>query len=350
MSTFGSDTKLIKEIAWILAQASATKQLDIPGEYIWTYPTKDFRDIRIRHTSIFNSGNSIKDKDIIEFTQTLDVANYLKDPWISNKFEDYFTYWLAQGKYYTLDNLNLFKYNGYSAGSQESFVHFFFTNRDKRFRLFKGEYWWHIDCWEAMKMNWAYIEDDDIRENDVCILSYPFAVNGDKHVQTDWLIEECNKKNVELLLDFIYLPNSKDCVSIDLSAECIKQITFSLSKTFSAAQPAKLAIRLLKEKPHDIMQISNDENISNRLSAGLALALCEKFAVNYIVDKYSSEQEHWCDRLKLQKTKVVHFGMGDVYHNQPNAFSKFNIQHNRFNLGMLFENKELLTKVGLYKD
>lgn len=348
MSDFKSNTELIKTIAWTLAQASATNQLNVPGEYIWTYPTRSFNDVRSRHTSIFNSGNSIKDLDIINYTQSLDIAKHLKDPWISNKFEDMFSNWLTTSDNFVLDNLDLFKYKGYSAGSQEAFTHFFFTNRNKRFRVFKGEYWWHMLCWEAMGLQWDYIEDDDITSGDVCILSYPFALHGDKHAQTDWLINECNVNGVELLVDFIYLPNSVDCVNIDLSAECIQQITFSLSKTFPAAQPAKLAIRLMKNKPHDIMQISNDENISNRLSTGLAYDLMNKFPVDYLVTKYKEEQDHWCNKLGLQKTKVVHFGLGDTYHTAPNDITHFNIQQNRYNLGMLFENKKLLQQLNLY--
>jgi hypothetical protein len=146
-------------------------------------------------------------------------------------------------------------------------------------------------------------------------------------------VDECNKKNVSLLVDFIYLPNSIDCVDIDLSAPCIKEITFSFSKTFPV-QCAKIAVRLLKDKPNDPMQMSNDENICNRLSAGLAYSIIQKFPIDFMVTKYQEKQKFWCNYLGLQPTKVVHFGLGGDYttFGRSNAVawcSPFNQQQNR---------------------
>ena len=155
-----------------------------------------------------------------------------------------------------------------------------------------------------------------------------------------------------MLVDFIYLPNSNNVVDIDLSADCIKEITFSLSKTFPV-QTAKIAVRMLKHKPSDPMQMSNDENICNRLSGGLALSLIQQFPVDYMVTKYLDQQAHWCERLGLQSTGVVHFGMGDDYtvtgrQQELNYLSRYNEQQNRYNLGMLYENQNLLKKLQLY--
>ena len=153
------------------------------------------------------------------------------------------------------------------------------------------------------------------------------------------------------MVDFIYLPNSYQAVDIDLSADCIDQITFSFSKTFPV-QCAKIAVRMCKTKPQDPMQMSNDENICNRLSAGLALDIIQKFPVDYNVKKYLDRQTYWCNRLGLKQTRVVHFGLGDDYTSFGRSdsaawCSPFNEQQNRYNLGMLYENENLLRKIGL---
>ncbi len=343
----------IRLLAWTLSKATANNQLDVPGEYTWAYTQQNsFSEVRSRHRSVFSSGNSIKDPEVIDFVQNLNVSKFLLDPWIVEKFENNVKSWISASTNYKLNNFELFKYVGFSAGTQESFLNYYLMNSSKRMRIFKGDYWWHMDIWEKIGMQWSYIEDDDIRSGDACICSYPFALTGDKHKHFDWLVDECNRKNVGLLVDFIYLPNSVGCVDIDLSAPCIREITFSFSKTFPV-QTAKIAVRMLKEKPQDPMQKSNDENICNRLSTGLAYSIINQFPVDYMVNKYRDKQMHWCTKLGLTQTKVVHFGLGDDYtvagRGDTNTWcSPFNQQQGRYNLGMLFENEDLLKKVNLY--
>ena len=353
MPTTTADINQIKQIAWVLSLAGATDQLDVPGEYIWAYPlSSGFEHVRLRTHGIFSSGNSIKDPEVTEFVQNQNINRHLVNPWVVQEFEQQFKSWISSGTRYRLHNFDLFRYTGFSAGSQESFINLYLVNKDRRFRIFKGDYWWHIDIWNSVGISWAFIEDDDLKPNDICICSYPFALTGDKHQNFDWLVDECNRVGIKLLVDFIYLPNSNNAVDIDLSAECIEQITFSLSKTFPV-QCAKIAVRMCKNKPSDPLQISNDENICNRLGAGLALDIINAFPVDYNVTKYQDQQQYWCNKLGLIATKVVHFGRGDDYTSIGRAdnhtwVSAYNQQKNRYNLGMLFENQNLLKKLELY--
>jgi len=343
----------IRTVAWTLSKASADGVLDVPGEYIWAYPNDaTFQSVRERSRSIFSSGNSIKDPQVIEFIQNNNTNRHMLDPWITKKFEEFWPHWIMAGNNHALQNLNLFSYAGYSLGTQESFLNFYMMNKDRRFRTFRGDYWWHMDIWTKVGFKWSYIEDDDIRPGDVCICSCPFALTGSRHPELSRLIQDCDRVGVELLLDFIYLPNSMDTeVDIDLSADCIQTITFSMSKTFPV-QCAKIAIRMCKNKPQDPMQMSNDENINNRLGSGLGLDIMQNFPVDYMVEKYRSAQQHWCRRLSLEPTKVVHFALGPDYTDYGrsgvvNWCSPFNEQQNRYNLGMLYENENLLRTVGL---
>lgn len=338
----------IKELAWTLALASASGSLDIPGEYTWATPhSTNFNDVRARSQSIFSSGNSIKDATVRNFVQTIPATKYLLDCNIVKTVEDMFQSWLLSTDNYKLHNLDMYKYVGFSAGTQETFLNFYLVHRNKRFRVFKGDYWWHMELWHNLGLAWAYIEDDDIKQNDVCICSCPFALTGDTHPMLQELLNTCNNVGAKVLLDFIYLPNSRNAVDLDLSADCIDTITFSLSKTFPV-QCAKIAVRMSKTKPLDPMQISNDENICNRVSAGIAYEILKNFTPDYIANKYLHMQEHWCTKLGLKQSKVVHFGIGDDYVTDKLWYSKFNTQNNRYNLGMLYENEALLKSLNLY--
>jgi len=340
----------IKQIAWALSLASARSQLNVPGEYVWAFPDSDrFDAVKVRAHSIFSSGNSIKDPAVIDYVQGLNINRHLLDPWISKTFEDRWPGWIQSSPHYQLNHLDLFTCTCYSQGSQESFLNFYFVNREKRFRIFRGEYWWHMQIWKNLGLHWAYVEDDDIRPGDVCIVSFPFAMAGDQHPRYHWLVEQCEHQGVELLVDFIYLPNSMDqAVSVDLSPDCIRTVTFSLSKTFPV-QCAKIAVRMSKDKIMDPMQVSNDENVANRLACGLGVDIMDEFAPDYMVNKYRHQQQHWCQQLGLTASKVVHFAFGKPYTDKTHWFSEFNEQHTRYNLGILYENTELLKKLGLYE-
>lgn len=332
--------------------ASATGQLDVPGEYVWAFPRNtDFAEVRARSQSIFSSGNSIKDPEVLAWLATVDVARHLRDPWIVSRFEDSVVSWLTQSSNYRLGNIDQFSYRAFSAGTQEAFLNFYLVHHRRRFRVFRGDYWWHMDIWTKLQLDWCYIEDADLAPGDVVICSMPFALTGDQHPGFDWMIDQCNSIGIPVLLDFIYLANSKNAVDIDLAAPCIDEITFSFSKTFPV-QCAKIAVRMRRQRPQDPMQMSNDENICNRLSAGLAWELTQKFAPDFMVRRYSAAQQAWCRHLGLTPTKVVHFALGDDYTAAGRTDSRawcspFNQQQNRYNLGMLYENHDLLKKLDL---
>ena len=69
-----------------------------------------------------------------------------------------------------------------------------------------------------------------------------------------------------------------------------------------------------------------------------------------MVKKYQNLQLEWCKKLNLQPTDVVHFAIGEDYYKkeeiEENFCSPFNVQTNRYNLGMLYENNKLLQNLG----
>lgn len=352
MPTTETNINALNQLAWTLAMASATDQLDIPGEYVWAFPRDTgFYEVRARSQSIFSSGNSIKDPEVLAWLDQVNVSAHLRDPWVVSRFEKDFGPWLTQSNNYRLKNFDQFGYRAFSAGTQEAFINFYLAHHRSRFRVFRGDYWWHMDIWTKMRLEWCYMEDADLAPGDVVICSMPFALTGDRHPDFDWMIDQCNYLGIPVLLDFIYLANSRGAVDVDLSAPCIDEITFSFSKTFPV-QCAKIAVRMRRSKPQDPMQMSNDENICNRLSAGLAWELIQKFPPDFMATKYREQQLAWCQHLGLTATPVVHFALGQDYtaagRTDSHAWcSPFNQQQNRYNLGMLYENSGLLEKLGM---
>ena len=47
-------------------------------------------------------------------------------------------------------------------------------HKDHRLRVFRGDYWWHMEIWQKAKFNWKYIDDDLMIGN--------FATNMDQFI------------------------------------------------------------------------------------------------------------------------------------------------------------------------
>jgi len=332
----------INQIAWTLALASARGNLCVPGEFHWNHATSDsFEHVRQKWHSVFNSGDAVRDQDMLDSIQKTDVSKFLADIDTCARFESSMRLWISQGNgYYTLSGFNSFPIAQTVNGSQEAFNHFYFRHRESRFRVHRGEYWWHMETWDALGLDWCYIEDKPLAPGDVCILSMPFALDSEQKALT---LDTCDHLGIPVLLDLIYLPNAVSKMHIDVDRECVKEITVSLSKTFPV-QTAKCAVRFCRTEPKDALTISTHENVSNRLSAGLGLCLIEQYAVDYMVKKYQPLQQYWCDQLDLSPGNVVHFGYGKPMSDRLD-FSDYNLQSSRYNLRLLYENNSWLEKM-----
>ena len=89
MSDIKQNTDKITKIAWTLMTASAKNKLDVPGEYIWNIPASDeFHEVRSKSWSVYSSGNCIKDKNMRDFIQGINLNKSLLDPWVVKNFEE----------------------------------------------------------------------------------------------------------------------------------------------------------------------------------------------------------------------------------------------------------------------
>lgn len=341
MDMVETNLKQIREITWLLSTA------DLGGEYKWNHNEDgSFNRVYERTKSIFSSGNAIIDPFFADWKRHVNVTQYLDDCYVPDKFYEAIIPFLNSSEHFKIDDTSRFTKIDYCAGSQEAFLNYMMLNFNKRLRLFKGDYWWHLGICDSLGIEWDWIEDDDLKEGDFVICSCPFALTGHPHVQLLEILDICEHKGIEVLLDFIYMPNYQDNYTIALGYECINTCTFSFSKTFPM-QTAKVGVRLQKKATVDPLSISNAENIENRLGLGLGLEIIESFPINYMVNNYQDLQTKWCNILGLKPAGVVHFAHGEDYAERTGQYSKYNIQSSRYNLGILYQNDELLSKIKL---
>jgi hypothetical protein len=199
----------------------------------------------------------------------------------------------------------------FTQGTTESFAQFYIRYRDNhRLRIAKGEYFYN----QMMKSLWysdnfAWLDDEPIKEGDVVLLSVPFADTGAVPGSLEKILCDCDRLKVPVMLDLAYLNLGVD-MSFDLSHSCIEYVVSSLSKVFPI-ENHRVGIRLQKEPFEDQIYVINEYNYNyiNLLSAYLGTAMMKKFPANYVFEKYHSKQLAFCQKLDLVPSYCVYFGI-----------------------------------------
>ena len=157
--------------------------------------------------------------------------------------------------------------------------------------------------------NFAWLDDEPIKEGDVVLLSVPFADTGAVPSSLEKLLCDCDKLKVPVMLDLAYLNLAVD-LEFDLSHPCIEYVVSSLSKVFPI-ENHRVGIRLQKEPFEDQIYVINEYNYNyiNLLSAYLGTAMMKKFSADYVFNKYHDKQLALCQKLDLVPSYCVYFGI-----------------------------------------
>ena len=199
----------------------------------------------------------------------------------------------------------------FTQGTTESFAQFYLRFREsKRLRLAKGEYFYN----QMMKGLWykekfAWLDEDDIKQNDIVLISIPFSDTGAVPDYLEKLLQECDKNDVPVMLDLAYVSLSVD-QKIDLTHRCIEYVVSSLSKVFPV-ELYRIGIRIQRKKFEDQLYVINEKNHNyiNILSAYVGTNLMQKYPADYIFNKYRQKQIETCDKLNVDVSPCVYFGI-----------------------------------------
>ena len=260
-------------------------------------------------------------QDIISWNKLSSIY----DDSILQKFKDKFVSWIASSKYNKLEGLEGYKDISYVHGTIQSFDHFYLIQKKKRFRFFKGEFFYH-KCSFQHDWNWAYIEDDEIKRGDAVILSVPFSDYGKQHpLLTQDFLNYCDENSIPVMLDFAYYPMAKN-INVNLNHNCIQLITFSLSKAFYGMEHLRVGIRMVNDFRHvdDGIGAFNEQQMVNRVGAAIGYELMSKYSVDYNWDTFREKYSQVCKQMNLEETDCVMFGIGGNEYNSLNRGSDKN--------------------------
>lgn len=307
----------------------------------------NFFEARNRANYLLQGSRSIWSKEVqdvinfaishYQFNNQVDSKNYL------NLFVEHFTKWI------NLPGLNDY-YADFSNGTTQAFDSFYFRHRNKRFRCYPGEYFYHLKTWQSNNVEWSFITDKNpLTENDAVVLSVPFCDTG--NVQYLNIISICEEMNIPVLLDMCYYPLT-DLQQIDLTSNAIDTVCFSLSKIFPVANH-RIGIRYTKNHLFDGQKLHHSIGYANVLSAHIGKNLMDRYSADYLHKTYKQKQQVICNFLNIEPSQSVIFALGNAdwnMYNRSNLLNEYQLSldptmfRNRICLVPFFENWDLFER------
>tara|TARA_E500000331_G_scaffold263625_1_gene254630 strand:+ start:3622 stop:4503 length:882 start_codon:yes stop_codon:yes gene_type:complete len=264
---------------------------------------------------MFNGKRSrpIPNSEVFNFVGKALKQQYLYDKNVVDVFLHTYHEWLQSSKLNTLHGLDKFDKLGFVHGTSQAFDFFYAENKDRRMRCFKGDFIYHGVTWRNNYPNWKYLEDDEILANDAVIISLPFSDYGAEHPDMQSILDKCDELHVPVFVDCAYYSIARN-INFDLNRECIKGVTFSLSKAFYGAERVRIGIRCKKEYNDDPVDLFTSMGMISKISAGVGLELCNEFSPDYNHEKYRLSQIDICKKLNIEPSDCVQFGITDENH------------------------------------
>jgi len=277
--------------------------------------------MKINNKLLARNALPIKDKNILDFIKNTDTNNFfsksLENLKIRDQFVNYYFNWIQKSKLNNLKGIKKFKHISFVHGTSQSFDFFYAENKSRRFRCFKGDFFYHAISWERNNFKFSYLDDGKINKNDAVIISVPFSDNGFLHKLTYDVLEQCDSLNVPVMIDLAYYNLVRD-LNFKLDRPSIKSITFSLSKGYYPLDKLRIGIRCKKEFTDDPIDVFNSFDMFNKAGAALGLKVMKNFSPDYNQNKYGKKQIEICEKYGLEPSKCIIFGLGDK------KYSKFN--------------------------
>jgi len=273
-----------------------------------------------KHAKLARNTIPIKDPEIISFIKKTDRSNFffkaLQNTKIKDVFVNEYFKWIQTSKLNILKGIKKFKHLAYVHGTSQTFDFFYVENKKRRFRCFKGDFFYHVLSWRN-NYKFSYLDNLKLEKNDAVVISVPFSDNGFLHPDTEQVIEKCNKLNIPIMIDLAYY-NLVRNLNFSLDEPSISTITFSLSKGFYLLDRLRVGIRCKRSYTDDPIDVFNSYDMFNKAGAAMGLEIIRNFSPDHAQNKYHKKQKEICSKFNLAPSKSVIFGLGDE------SFSKFN--------------------------
>ena len=259
----------------------------------------------------FGGAKAIADPQAVAVVRAMinqeSTADSLSDQNLHLRFVDAYRDWILSTRINQIQGLSSYPVMVSSHGTSESFDKFYLKHHLRRFRCFKGEYMYHAASWKTYFPDWLWIDDAAIHEQDAVVISLPFSDTGDPHPDMDRVLDQCDRLGVPVLLDCAFFGACGN-LCFDFDRDCVRDITFSLSKTVPVAH-ARIGIRFSKIDDDDSLLIHHKTGYVNRLALDLGIKIMQSIGPDQCFLKFRDRQLKICQELSLTASSTIFLGI-----------------------------------------
>jgi len=243
------------------------------------------------------------DRRVFSFVRSITMRQVLREsewhPHLKSEFVETYLAWLKGSTVAPVLGLEQFPVSYYMNGVTQAYDVFFYEYKDRRFRILKGEY-----PYVRLSVDrWAHLEDDELREGDALVLSYPFYANGGLPRDFHTLLDRAAELKVPVFVDAAYFGTCYD-MAFDYSHPAIEMLGFSLSKPFSV-QSMRIGMLLCKRKLGYLEEIQIAARYFNKIGAHVGLQLMKQFSADFMPSTHRADHRQVCEQLGVSPTHSI---------------------------------------------
>jgi hypothetical protein len=280
-------------------------------------PSADFFQSRSRVNGLYIGSRIETDLEFEDWLSTQvssqEIVKAVASSQHLREFENTFASWVMSHTTNQLTGLDQYQAD-YSEGSTQAFDSFYFRQRQRRFRCFVGEYFYHLKTWQANQCNWAWTDGSDLAPGDALVISVPFCDTAAQVENLDALLEQCSRLGVPVLLDLCYYVISTG-ININLEHKCIDTVAFSLSKSWPVST-ARIGMRYTRPDTFDGQKLHSSIGYNNNLGAYIGNKIIQGYKPDWAITTRQHKYNKICSVLDLMPTSSVNFAIGDARWNR----------------------------------
>ena len=211
-----------------------------------------------------------------------------------------------------------------TVGTTQTFDEAYFRYAGRRLRLFRGEYAYHRRCYP----NWLWL-DQAAKQNhewgtaldskDWVIVSHPFCGTGGEHPKLKELLDQCEKKNVPVLMDCAWFGTCFG-LNFDFSHPAIKAVAFSLSKGIGLGS-MRTGLRFSSYQEEN-MPIAQQNRYKHLVLSNCQIGIYQmkRFNSDFIFNKYFHWYEKLCKSYGMKAVNCLHVSLLPSYNEYAGHF------------------------------
>lgn len=245
--------------------------------------------------TLTNKMPAVNDPEFIAFRDQLTLSTITQ-----LQFIEQFDSWIHADKLNTLTGFENFTVRNTCFGVTH-FIDSLIMQYGESIQILEHDYYYYTRLWPNKV--WATV--GNLKPNIPLLIALPFPGVGIVHPEMNKLLEEATNKNVDIHLDCAWLPACRN-IKFNFNHPAIKSFAVSLSKGL-ALDWNRIAVRYSRiENATDAITIANKFNMINEACLSIGYQYMQKFHINFLWDKHSSNYAKICKEFKVIPTSVIH--------------------------------------------